>query len=29
MYKKILVPLDGSGLAEHVLEHVKAVAKGC
>ena len=29
MYKKILVPLDGSELAEHVLEHVKAVAKGC
>ena len=28
MYKKILVPLDGSELAEHVLEHVKAVAKG-
>lgn len=29
MYKKILVPLDGSELAEHVLDHVKAVAKGC
>jgi len=29
MYKKILVPLDGSELAEHVLEHVKAIAKGC
>ena len=29
MYKKILVPLDGSELAEHVLEHVKAAAKGC
>ena len=29
MYKKILVPLDGSELAEHVIEHVKAVAKGC
>ena len=28
MYKKILVPLDGSELAEHVLDHVKAVAKG-
>lgn len=29
MYKKILVPLDGSGLSECVLEHVKAVATGC
>jgi len=29
MYKKILAPLDGSELAEHVLDHVKAVAKGC
>ncbi len=29
MYKKILVPLDGSGLAECVFEHVVEVAKGC
>lgn len=29
MYKKILVPLDGSELAECVLPHVKAVASGC
>jgi nucleotide-binding universal stress UspA family protein len=29
MYKKILVPLDGSELAECVLPHVEAVAKGC
>lgn len=29
MYKKILVPLDGSGLAECVFEHVKAIATGC
>jgi len=29
MYKKILVPLDGSGLAECVLPHVTAIAKGC
>ena len=29
MYKKILVPVDGSGLAECVFEHVKAVATGC
>ena len=28
MYKKILVPLDGSELAECVLPHVEAVAKG-
>jgi len=28
MYKKILVPLDGSELAECVLPHVKAVASG-
>ena len=27
MYKKILVPLDGSELAEKVLPHVKALAK--
>jgi nucleotide-binding universal stress UspA family protein len=29
MYKKILVPLDGSALAECVLPHVKAIALGC
>ena len=29
MYKKILVPLDGSALAECALEHVKAIALGC
>jgi len=29
MYKKILVPLDGSELAECSLEHVKAIASGC
>ncbi len=29
MYNKILVPLDGSGLAECVLPHVESIAKGC
>ncbi|HEX9897075.1 MAG TPA: universal stress protein [Dehalococcoidales bacterium] len=29
MYKHIMVPLDGSELAECVLPHVVAVAKGC
>ena len=29
MYNKILVPLDGSKLAECVLPHVEALAKGC
>ena len=29
MYKKILIPLDGSELAECVLPHVIAIAKGC
>ncbi|MDZ4247007.1 MAG: universal stress protein [Dehalococcoidia bacterium] len=29
MYKKVLVPLDGSDLAECVLPHVEAVATGC
>jgi nucleotide-binding universal stress UspA family protein len=29
MYKKILVPLDGSKLAECALEHAKAIAAGC
>lgn len=29
MYKKMLVPLDGSELSECVLDHVRAIAKGC
>src|SRR4030042_1431536 len=29
MYKHIMVPLDGSELAECVLPHVVSVAKGC
>ncbi|MDD5039476.1 MAG: universal stress protein [Dehalococcoidales bacterium] len=29
MYKRILVPLDGSELAECVLPHVESIAKGC
>ena len=29
MYKKIMVPLDGSTLAECVLPHVEAIANGC
>ena len=29
MYKKILVPLDGSQLSESVLDHVIAIASGC
>lgn len=29
MYAKMLVPLDGSALAECVLPHAKAIAKGC
>ena len=29
MYKKILVPLDGSKLAECALAHVEELAKGC
>ncbi|MBI2851582.1 MAG: universal stress protein [Chloroflexi bacterium] len=29
MYQKIMVPLDGSKLAECVLPHLDAVAKGC
>lgn len=29
MYKKILVALDGSSLAECSLEHAKTIAKGC
>lgn len=28
MYKRILVPLDGSELAERILPHVEAIAKG-
>jgi nucleotide-binding universal stress UspA family protein len=29
MYKKILVPLDGSKLAESALPHAETLAKGC
>lgn len=29
MYQKILVPLDGSKLAECVVEHAKSIAAGC
>ena len=29
MYQRILVPLDGSALAECVLPHVQVIAKGC
>jgi len=29
MYKKILVPLDGSENSECILEHVRAIATGC
>lgn len=29
MYEKLLVPLDGSKLAECVLPHIDALAKGC
>ena len=29
MYKKVLVPLDGSELAECVLPHVEAIVSGC
>ena len=29
MYEKILVPLDGSAMAECSLAHVKAIASGC
>ena len=29
MYQNILVPLDGSELAECVLPHVESIAKGC
>jgi len=29
MYKKIMVPMDGSNLAESVLPHVESVVRGC
>jgi nucleotide-binding universal stress UspA family protein len=29
VYKKVLVPLDGSELAECVLPHVESIAQGC
>ena len=29
MYNKVLVPLDGSKLAEAILEHVTAITDGC
>ena len=29
MYQKLLIPLDGSELAECSLEHAKAIAQGC
>lgn len=29
MYKKIMIPLDGSALAECVLPHVEAIGRGC
>jgi nucleotide-binding universal stress UspA family protein len=29
MYQKILVPLDGSDLAECVLPHLETIARGC
>jgi len=29
MYSKVLMPLDGSQMAECTLEHVKAIASGC
>lgn len=29
MYRRIVVPLDGSKLAECVLPHVESIAKGC
>jgi nucleotide-binding universal stress UspA family protein len=29
MYKKILVPLDGSEFSARILPHVKAIATGC
>jgi len=29
MYRRILVPLDGSKLAEQALPHVETIAQGC
>ena len=29
IYKRMLVPLDGSGFGECALEHMKAIATGC
>ena len=29
MYKKVMVPLDGSQFSECSLEHMKAIASGC
>jgi nucleotide-binding universal stress UspA family protein len=29
MYQKVLVPLDGSGLAECILPHLETIAGGC
>ena len=29
MYKKIMVPMDGSEVAECVLPHVEAITRGC
>jgi nucleotide-binding universal stress UspA family protein len=29
MYKKLLVPLDGSEFSARILEHVKVIASGC
>ena len=29
MYNKILVPLDGSKLAESILKHVREIVTGC
>jgi nucleotide-binding universal stress UspA family protein len=29
MYKKVVVPLDGSKLAELALPHLEEIAKGC
>ncbi|MFC2025206.1 universal stress protein [Chloroflexota bacterium] len=29
MYQKVLVPVDGSELAECVLPHIESIAKGC
>ncbi len=29
MYQRVMVPLDGSELAECVIPHVEAIAKGC